>query len=280
MHQDSSFDPDHLIFLHISKTGGTSLGIPLRLIYGYRHSMQVGGDKQLESYRRLSDRERRDIRLLKGHVPFGTHEHCPGTAKYVTLVREPVSRIDSFHRMLLDEYTPSQFARSTLKEFVSSGHKTYTPNAQIRAITGTAPGEPVGSGTLERAKDILDEHFVVAGTTDRFDASVLLMKERLGWPIYPVYVRSRTGSPKKKQPIADQVQQKIREQNQWDLRLYEHVSQKLAVEIEARGGAFQRRLRQYKRFNRAFGFFARRPLQLFRSARDWAKEKELFRSLQ
>jgi hypothetical protein len=76
------------------------------------------------------------------------------------------------------------------------------------------------------------------------------------------------------------VQQKIREQNQWDLRLYEHVSQKLAVEIEARGGAFQRRLRQYKRFNRAFGFFARRPLQLFRSARDWAKEKELFRSLQ
>jgi hypothetical protein len=73
------------IFLNIPKTGGTTLGVPLCLIYGYGQSLQVGSD-DLKDYRNLPVQEQRRMRLLKGHVSFGVHEHCPSTARYFTLV--------------------------------------------------------------------------------------------------------------------------------------------------------------------------------------------------
>jgi hypothetical protein len=178
--------------------------------------------------------------------------------------------------MLLDEYTPSQFARSALKEFVSCGHKTYTPNAQIRAITGTAPSKPIGRETLDRAKYILDEYCVVAGTTDQFDAPVLLMKERLNWPFPPFYVRSRVGSQKRKRAVPESVKDRIWEQNRWDLRLYDLVSRRLRTEIEQLGSPFQKRLRRFQRCNRVFGTLAYYPLQGFQAVRNWGKQHGLF----
>jgi hypothetical protein len=252
--------------------------VPLRLIYGYRRSLQVGSD-DLEAYRRLSTHEQRRIRLLKGHVSFGVHEHCPGTARYFTLVREPVGQVDSFHRMLLDEYTRSQFSIESLEAYIHSEHRTYVPNRQLRMITGIGNDASVGPQALERAKDILDEYFVVAGVTERFDASVLLMKEYLDWSWPPFYVRSRTGSREKKRTIPDRVRRTIREQNAWDVRLHEYVTDQLESEIERRGDAFRRRVRRFQRLNRAFGAVARRPLQLFRTAREWGKERGLFSSL-
>ncbi len=267
------------IFLHIPKTGGTTLGVPLRLIYGYGRSLQVSSDS-LEDYRTLSAQEQRRIRLLKGHVSFGVHEHCPGTTRYFTLVREPVAQVDSFHRMLLDEYTRSQFSIESLEDYVQSGHRTYIPNRQLRMITGTEDEVSVGPQTLERAKDLLDEYFVVAGTTERFDASLLLMKERLEWPWSPFYVRSRTGSKETKKPIPDRVRRTIREQNEWDVRLHEYITDQLEAEIERRGKAFRRRVQRFQTLNRAFGTVARGPLGLFRSVREWGKERGWLASFQ
>jgi hypothetical protein len=212
-------------------------------------------------------------------VSFGVHEHCSDTARYFTLVREPVTQVDSFHRMLLDEYTRSQFSIESLEAYVQSGHPTYVPNRQLRMITGIGDDASVGSRTLERAKDLLDEYFVLAGTTEQFDASLLLLKERLEWPWPPFYVRSRTGSEEKKRPIPDRVRRTIREQNEWDVRLHEYVTNQLEAEIERRGDEFRRSVRRFQRLNRAFGTVARRPLQFFRAAREWGKERGLFSSL-
>jgi hypothetical protein len=181
--------------------------------------------------------------------------------------------------MLLEEYTRSQFDRTSLGEYVSEGHRTYTHNAQLRNVVGINSEEAINQRTLDRAKDVLDEYFVVAGVTERFDASVLLMKEYLDWPWPPFYVRSRTGSKENKRSIPDRVRRTIREQNAWDVRLHEYVTDQLEAEIERRGDAFRRRVRRFRRLNRAFGTVARRPLQLFRTAREWGKERGLFSSL-
>jgi len=267
------------IFLHIPKTGGTTLGVPLRLIYGYGRSLQVYSD-DLKAYRRLSTQAQRRIRLLKGHVSFGGHEHCPGTTRYFTLVREPVAQIDSFHRMLLEEYTRSQFSIESLADYVESGHRTYVPNRQLRMITGVDDDAAVGRHTFEKAKNILDEYFAVAGTTKRFNESLLLMKERLDWSWPPFYVRSRTGSKEKKQPIPDRVRRIIREQNQWDVRLYEHVCDRLDADIKQKGETFQKRVQRFQRANSVVGTLAHGPLQAFRSVREWGKERRWFSSFQ
>jgi len=170
--------------------------------------------------------------------------------------------------MLLEEYTRSQFSCTSLGEYVTKGHRTYTHNAQLRNVAGINSKEPTNQRTLERAKDILDEYFVVGGITERFDASVLPMKECLGWSWSPFYVRSRTGSKNRKRPIPDRVRRVIREQNEWDVRLHEYVSDRLDAEIERRGDTFRRRVRRFQKFNRAFATIARGPLQLFRTARE------------
>jgi hypothetical protein len=262
---------DQLVFLHIPKTGGTTLGVPLRLIYGYSRSMQVGND-DTPAYRNLPLEERRHIRLLKGHVTFGIHKHCPGTTRYITLVREPVAQVDSFYRMLLDEYSPSQFSRKSLETYIN-GHPTYVHNRQLRMVTGVGPEASVGMDTLKRAKDLLNECFVVVGTTERFGASLLLMKERLDWSWPPFYVRSRTGDKETKKPIPGRVRRIIREQNKWDIRLYQYVSNQLESEIERRGASFQRYVRRFRMLNGAFAAVARRPLQLFRILREWGKAR-------
>ena len=263
---------DQVVFLYIPKTGGTTLGVPLRLIYGYDRSLQVSSD-DLEAYRRLSTQEQRRIQLLKGHVSFGVHKHCPGTTRYFTLVREPVGQVDSFHRMLLEEYTHSQFSIESLEAYVQGGHPIYFPNRQLRMITGIEDDASVGLQTLERAKDILDEYFAVAGVTERFDASVLLMKDHLDWFWPPFYVRSRTGSKENKRSIPDRVQRTIREQNQWDVRLYDHVRDQLDAEIKQKGEAFQKRVRRFQQANAAVATLARGPLQAFRALREWGKER-------
>ena len=44
--------------------------------------------------------EKDQIRLLKGHIPFGIHESYSSTAKYVTFLRDPVERIISYYFFL------------------------------------------------------------------------------------------------------------------------------------------------------------------------------------
>jgi hypothetical protein len=182
--------------------------------------------------------------------------------------------------MLLEEYTRSQFSIASLPEYVESGQRTYVPSRQLRMITGVDDDTAVGRYTFEKAKDLLDEYFAVAGTTERFDESLLLMKERLDWPWPPFYVRSRTGSTQKKQPIPDRVRRIIREQNQWDVRLYEYVSDQLDAEIKQKGDAFQKRVRRFQRANSVVGTLAHGPLQAFRSVREWGKERGWISSFQ
>ena len=159
-------------FLHIDKTGGTTLGFPLRHLYGLRTSLHVG--RPPRAYLQLSPAEKRSIRLIKGHHDFGLHEHAPVPCTYITILRDPIRRMASMHRMMKKEWPGYDVAEMSLAAFVRFDHPASRPNAQTLQVAGASPQDAATDpdGVLERAKAHIDEHFAVAGITERFDETI------------------------------------------------------------------------------------------------------------
>mgnify|MGYP003573496753 FL=1 len=87
-----------IIFLHIPKTAGTSLR---RIV-----EQQVPADRLLSLYppfapsdgERVRERLMSGTRYLFGHLNYGVHKIVAVDARYITLLREPVSRVVSYYR--------------------------------------------------------------------------------------------------------------------------------------------------------------------------------------
>jgi len=168
-------------------------------------------------------------------------------------------------------------AEMSLAEFVRFDHPASRPNAQTLQVAGVSSEEALKDldGVLERAKTHIDEHFAVAGVTERFDETLLLMKRRLDWPRPPYYVTSRVGkknasagqSPKQRELMDPDVRAVIAEANALDLELYEYVRDRFATEVEREGDAFQEEVHAFQESNRRIAPLLAPPLKLVRKVR-------------
>ena len=90
-----------LIFLHIPKAGGTTLHSVLERLYDGSNIFDIkvrGHHLGVEEFTSLSQEQKDQIQLLKGHMPFGLHTHFTSSdVKYITLFRNPVERIISHY---------------------------------------------------------------------------------------------------------------------------------------------------------------------------------------
>ncbi|WP_051428308.1 sulfotransferase family 2 domain-containing protein [Bacillus sp. J33] len=82
---------DVLIFMHIPKTGGTTLS---RII-----DMQYKPNEIYRTYKNVVKAQGKmtdnNIRCIQGHDYFGIHKQINKPFKYVTLLRDPVERVIS-----------------------------------------------------------------------------------------------------------------------------------------------------------------------------------------
>lgn len=229
---------DTLIYLHIPKTGGTTMMDILQANYGdgYRRVANYG---QRESFWRDSDECKRTIRCLTGHLAFGVHRNLPQTAVYVTMVRFPLERVISLYTYIRSrpQHTSHKLAVfRTLADFVTERVVAGTENGMTRFLAGRAEfgireaGDPVTRADYEQAIINVEKWFAFVGLTERYDASLAQMAALFGWQ-HLGYEAKLVQERPCVDDFDEQTVNVLRAHNQYDLMLYRHIQDKFWGEL-------------------------------------------------
>jgi hypothetical protein len=227
-----------LLFLHLPRTGGTTLTRIIERQYaaGRIYKLPYEAGPPLEAFIALPEQLKRQIKVVAGHFKFGFHKHLPQACTYLTLLRDPIERVISTYYYIRSNPTHTHHRATvesnlSLAEFVRRGISVVgTDNGMTRQLSGLTPPAPFGEcrhEMVDMARANLDEHFGVAGLTEHYDRSLLLMRRQFGWTI-PDYILLNVGSLRKAQPAVDpETLALITNQNRLDLELYEHARTRL-----------------------------------------------------
>lgn len=238
-----------LIFLHIPKSGGTTLNSILAQNFPSKRTFTMDSRDPLVSIRSLKSMapsQRDTIDLISGHCPFGVHELLSRQAAYITMLRNPVDRICSWYYYVLRSKANFLHKRVTsenlsLDQFVRQRELTAgLNNGQTRWLAGwdayEAPYGACGRDVLETAKENLRRYFAVAGVTERFEESLLLMQRMFRWPYVLYRKKNVTPDRPSSAQIAPDTLDAIRKNNDLDLELYDWVHGGLCSFIHHKSG--------------------------------------------
>jgi hypothetical protein len=185
-------------FVHVEKTGGTTMLSILRRSFGLRHcDLRMPLAKR--SKRRPDERTpasaselRRVKRLYRNLLGISGHavkaysdlELAAPDIRYVTILRDPVARYRShfLNRGL-------NHSREDFEAWVSSD---WTHNWQTKMIAGEA--------NAQKAIDLVASRFGFVGITERFDESLVLLGEWFGDESFDPVYRPKNRLAEKRRP--------------------------------------------------------------------------------
>lgn len=195
----------------------------VQLIYG------DGVGISLEEFLALPAERRSALRFVAGHFEYGIHEWLARPSWYVTVVRDPVSRVRSLfdHFRRFREPGPAtawhdwiQAENPSVGRFVRQGLSNQTDNGMVRAISSFDP--PVG-GCDDKMLDVAKRRL------DTFAAVVIFEQLADGIARLEGIVGAPLGEPPRSNVTADATalteddMTAIREANRLDIALYEHA---------------------------------------------------------
>lgn len=248
------------IFLHVQKTGGTTLHRILERQYPEDQIYSFDAwNHTFEHFTNLSEGERSRIRLLRGHMVFGMHEYVPNPSTYFTLLRDPVDRVISYYYHVLRDHNHHwhDFVVSNdvgLRAFVESGKDIGMSDFQTRVLAGGRwHNSPYGKCPREAVKVAqrhLQDHFSVVGLLRRFDETLLMLGKASGWQDLCYVRRNVTRQRPDKRDLPRGTLKAIVNANRRDIELYSRVSEYLVHEVRKRGPVFAVQTRLFCWWNR------------------------------
>ena len=234
-------------FIHVPKTAGTTM---LRIIEdryppGSVESLYLAPPE--EAAARIAQIGPR-TRIVAGHVDYSYSRNFSGPFRAFAMLREPVERaISLFYFVKREPSHPSHQAvvdgKITIEEMSRE-----QGGMQARFIAGYSPVEPVSDNTLlAQAKDHLVEKLAVFGLTERFDETLLLLTQALGWKRRG-YARMNVT---KKRPSKDATDPAllaaIREASAVDVALYEFARELFEKRLAGQPPGFGEKLAALRR---------------------------------
>jgi len=238
-----------LIFMHIPKTGGTTLSHILKKQY---QNAVCGGGSQNHTIKRLSnlsEKEAEDTKCIWGHIPFGIHHYFSRPYSYITILRDPIERVISMYYYLSNNPKIKWIDDMSFKEFINhDGVKSKIENLQTRLLSWESQvvdyertEENITRFVLEskqdvpnlrRAKKNLEQYFSIVGITEMFNESISLMKHELGWGNINYRNKNVNFNRPKQEQLSSRIVNIIKEKNILDLKLYNYTKKRLKGKID------------------------------------------------
>lgn len=218
-------------FVHINKTGGTTIKFILRNSTWFRHC-------DLQPLRRYGVADARDLAFAQKVFFFGLNsivghslrpwvEDLPGSIDYFTILRDPLQRCLSHYQH--EKRAHQRKGRDiTFEEFMQNENFN---DRQVRHIAG-APD-------VEKAKEILKSRFFFVGLLESFDESMHILQKLLPFPIKLQYKPRHVAKDNTaKKEVLDNAASRdlLHRGNQLDLELYAFVRDELYPMFREKAG--------------------------------------------
>jgi hypothetical protein len=246
------------IYIHIPKTGGSTLQGIINRQYKNKEIFNVRNDRETKNYIELNEEQKKQIKILKGHMAFGHHKSFPNPndVSYFTLLRDPVKRVISNYYFILERPSHrlhNEIAQNnySLKDYVTSGIALNTENAQIRLLSNNiyTPHNECTKQMLKNVKANVEKHFSVVGINEMYDETIVMLQKYYNWKI-PYYTRKNiTKSKPKITEIDDSTLKVIADFNELDNKLYIWAKNRLKTQILEMGEEFDADLKKFKARN-------------------------------
>ena len=216
-----------LAYVHVPKTGGTTLASFLNNIYRSDEIYRIHRNESSKQLRRFKAAMKKPdgLRLVHGHFDLSLSRWLPPDTRYFTVLRNPIERAISHYyhyRRVVNDPIHGLAMRSTLLEWISARGLKEMDNGQTRRLSGqlNVPIGDVGEETLEIAKRNL-LRFAVVGLTERFQESQVLLHRAFHWPIYQWPPRNVDGNRAARAELDAATLRAIEKNNRYDIELYE-----------------------------------------------------------
>jgi hypothetical protein len=226
-----------IAFVHISKTAGTTLH---KIISHQSHRVLIHHDSNGPLDAALADRiQSVNPDAIMGHLSVGLHLMVP-KLRYVTCLREPVSRVVSHYHHSLND--PSHYLHQKivsgnldLQSYVTAGLSGELSNGMTRMLAGVEDFDHavVDRRTLDIAKTNIETLFDGVILSEWFDPGILMLAAKLQWRA-PYYIRRKIGSYGTASRKPDEATRKaIEKYNQIDIELYDWAKQRFKIQAAA-----------------------------------------------
>ena len=224
-----------VLFMHIAKTAGTAFREVIAENYKQSEIAYLYPDPPgLLTYKLelLPEEQRRGFRLVIGHFQYGVHNLFPQECKYVTIVREPVARVISHYRYILEKQDGGSAIKmdsaAALIEMLERRDTVNLDNLMVRCFAGidekdVPPGQ-INEEVYALAVYHLETDFSFVGYQERASEAYTALQQRFHWKPRAALENVNKGRFSGKQKY-ESGRAAIEHFNCWDCRLYAHIRQ-------------------------------------------------------
>ena len=268
-----------ILFAHIPKTAGMTLWTIIKQNYQKQNCHYYHVKQPLEKTAQIINNSP-EIAFAMGHFGFGFHQLLNQPYVYLTILREPIQRTISDYyyyqqsEMVINEYNPPltweefcpRMANNLMTRFYAGLEfqymKEYGSFAHLR--TAKIENSPnlkdyysyPETKLLELAKKNLKDNFDFVGLVERFDESLLLLKQHLKWKQIN-YIRRNAGNKKPETiNLAPAIKDCITNYNQLDIELYKYAQKLFNEQVSRQRDSLDRELMVFKRSNQRYSQLA------------------------